>query len=151
MVVQAFHQLQNAAEITGYRSLGSMYHSGHFDVQFVAKCFVFHFEKIFQNTSGGVLELHIDFNLLLSHMASVANFKLYAERVTCYFIVCHCQMVKAAIAQPSPSSSPTKLLEAKLLIAWAKQKAKGKKKAPTKVTKAAMKATKAAQMHTIQS
>ena len=48
-------------------------------------------------------------------------------------------MAKAAIAQPSLSPSPTKLL-----IAWAERKAKGKKKALAKATKAAAKVTKAA-------
>ena len=47
-------------------------------------------------------------------------------------------MAKAAIAQPSPSPLPTKLL-----VTQVDQKAKGKKKAPAKATKAAAKVTKA--------
>ena len=58
-------------------------------------------------------------------------------------------MVKAAIAQPSLSLSPSKLIEAKLLVAHVEQKAKGKRKAPAKATKAATKSNKATRLHVV--
>jgi hypothetical protein len=57
------------------------------------------------------------------------TFKSYPERDTFADTELPCQlMAKAAVAQPSLSPSPTKLLEAKLLVVRAEQKAKGKKK-----------------------
>ena len=47
-----------------------------------------------------------------------------------------------AVAQSSSSPSPSKLIEAKLLVACVEQKAKGKRKAPAKAVKATVKSNK---------
>ena len=86
------------------------------------------------------------FSIRFCWWQDLQTFKSYPERETTYLAYSLLfLMAKAAIAQPSPFPSPTKLIEAKLLVTQAEQKAKGKKvlkKAPAK--KAAVKATKAA-------